>query len=251
GACTTPHTTPTLGDGSHTFQARALDPAGNIDASPAGRTFSVDTTPPDTSITTGPAEGSVSAVTTPAFGFASTEAGSTFVCAVDTGAVAACASPLTTPALTDGPHVFAVKATDAVGNADQTAVLRNFTVLRPLTFSTGKAGKVRVSKSRGASLKEPTATCPAGTPACTVVLTASAKLSRSKKAKRVSIGSKTKQLAAGATGKLSFTLSSKAFKALKKLKRLSVSLTIVGTHGTLKVTKKASVTLLAPAKPKR
>jgi subtilisin family serine protease len=41
-ACTSPHRTATLADGQHTFEARALDAAGNPDASPAAWTFTVE-----------------------------------------------------------------------------------------------------------------------------------------------------------------------------------------------------------------
>ena len=49
-ACSSPHTTATLGDGAHTFEVRATDAAGNVDPSPAAafgsasRAFTVSTT---------------------------------------------------------------------------------------------------------------------------------------------------------------------------------------------------------------
>jgi Tol biopolymer transport system component len=41
-ACTSPHTTNSLGNGSHRFEVRAIDRAGKTDASAASRSFSVD-----------------------------------------------------------------------------------------------------------------------------------------------------------------------------------------------------------------
>jgi len=45
-ACTSPKEYTNLGDGTHSFAVRATDQAGNIDPSPATRSWIVDTTPP-------------------------------------------------------------------------------------------------------------------------------------------------------------------------------------------------------------
>ena len=42
-ACTSPRTSRVLADGEHTFSVRAIDAAGNVDPTPATRTFTVDT----------------------------------------------------------------------------------------------------------------------------------------------------------------------------------------------------------------
>ena len=43
-ACASPMTTAPLSDGAHEISVRAVDPAGNIDATPASRSFVTDAT---------------------------------------------------------------------------------------------------------------------------------------------------------------------------------------------------------------
>ncbi|MFQ3684702.1 choice-of-anchor D domain-containing protein [Roseiflexus sp.] len=124
--CTSPFTITGLTDGSHTFSVRAIDAAGNVDATPASRTWTVDATPPDTTITGGPSEGSTTGPTV-SFTFSS-EAGATFQCQVDGGLFTGCTSPYTITGLTDGSHTFRVRAIDAVGNVDPTPATRTWTV---------------------------------------------------------------------------------------------------------------------------
>jgi hypothetical protein len=126
--CTSPQPYTGLPDGSHTFQVRATDAAGNPDTSPASRTFTVDTTPPDTSITSGPANGSTTTDDTPTFAFSSTGGGTGFECRVDSDPFGPCTSPVTTGPLGDGSHTFDVRAIDAAGNFDPSAASRAFTV---------------------------------------------------------------------------------------------------------------------------
>ncbi len=124
--CTSPFTITNLTDGSRTFNVRAIDAAGNIDATPASRTWTVDATPPDTTITGGPPESSTTASTV-SFTFSS-EAGATFQCQVDGGSFTGCTSPYTITSLTNGSHTFRVRAIDAVGNIDPTPATRTWTV---------------------------------------------------------------------------------------------------------------------------
>jgi hypothetical protein len=85
-----------------------------------------DCTPPDTIIDSGPT-GTVTD-TAPTFTFHSDEQPSTFECSLDGAAMQPCTSPLTSAPLSDGPHTFAVQATDASSNTDPTPAVRSFMV---------------------------------------------------------------------------------------------------------------------------
>ncbi len=123
--CTSPFTTGSLSDGSHTVSVRATDMAGNTATDSV--TVTVDTTAPQTTITAHPA--SLDNDTTPSFSFSSNEGGSTFECQIDSGSWTTCTSPLTvSPALSDGPHTFSVRATDASGNTDATPASYTWTI---------------------------------------------------------------------------------------------------------------------------
>jgi hypothetical protein len=84
-----------------------------------------DETPPDTAIESQPA--SPTKDNRPAFGFVSTEPG-TFECRVDEEAFAPCVSAHTLDTLSDGAHVFEVRATDGAGNVDPSPATHSFVV---------------------------------------------------------------------------------------------------------------------------
>jgi hypothetical protein len=128
--CTSPQTYNNLTNGSHTFSVYAVDQATNPDATPATASWTVnaappDTTPPDTTITSGP--GGLNNIAQPSVEFTSTEAGSTFQCAVNGGLFAACSSPNILGALVDGAITFDVRAIDPAGNVDPTPALLSWT----------------------------------------------------------------------------------------------------------------------------
>jgi hypothetical protein len=129
-ACTSGVSYSGLALGSHTFQVRATDAAGNQDASAASYTWQVqapaDTTAPDTTITTQPP--ATTTVTSASFSFSSSETPSTFQCQLDSGAYAACTSPQTYGSLAAGSHTFRVRATDAAGNQDASPATYTWTV---------------------------------------------------------------------------------------------------------------------------
>jgi Bacterial Ig-like domain (group 3) len=119
-ACTSPQNYSGLAEGSHTFQVRAIDAAGNVDASPASFSWVVDTVAPDTSIDSNPSNPSNSS--SASFGFSGSDPGgsgvASFECKLDGGSFAACTSPQNYSGLAEGSHTFQVRAIDAAGNVD-------------------------------------------------------------------------------------------------------------------------------------
>jgi hypothetical protein len=122
--CTSPVTHSGLELGSHTFRVRATDSSGNVDPTPATHSWTIvfvappDTTAPETTIDSAPS--SLSIERDASFTFSSSEAGSTFECALDGAPFAACTSPSSYTGLAVGSHTFAVRASDAAGNVDVT-----------------------------------------------------------------------------------------------------------------------------------
>jgi subtilisin family serine protease len=105
-----------LAPGPHSFAVRSRDPRGNVDPTPATRSFSVESDAPSTEITSRPrrrtrARGA-------SFKFRSTEPGSTFECRLDGRPFKPCASPRRFRQVPAKRHRFQVRATDPVGNAD-------------------------------------------------------------------------------------------------------------------------------------
>lgn len=143
--CTSPTTLMGLSDGSHTFQVRAKDFNGNVDPSPAGFAWVVDTTAPDTSILTNPTNPTTALDAT--FTFSGNDgAGSgiaSFECKLDMGAFGACTSPQTYMGLSLGSHTFMVRAIDNAGNPDATPA--SFT----WTINGASVGPVTVTSTAG------------------------------------------------------------------------------------------------------
>lgn len=117
-----------------------------------------DEDPPETFITAGPAQGLPTTDTTPSFSFSADEAGSTFSCAVDPvdiGDFEPCNSGIQLGPLADGAYTFAVFATDAAGNDDETPAERTFFVdsepseIGVLTQKAGSAGCLAAESHQG------------------------------------------------------------------------------------------------------
>jgi hypothetical protein len=121
-ACLSGQTYSGLADGSHTFQVRAIDGAGNVDATPASFTWVVDTTAPDTTITSNPSN--PTGTGTASFSFVGNDGSgsgiASFECKLDTASFVACTSPQALSGLADGSHTFQVRAKDSVGLTDPT-----------------------------------------------------------------------------------------------------------------------------------
>lgn len=133
-SCSSPQPYSGLADGSHTFRVRATDGVGNVDATPATQTWTVDTVAPNTTIASGPT-GAVHSRSA-SYAFASSEPSSTFRCQLDAAAWTGCTSPQPYSGLTDGPHTFRVQAIDAAGNVDGTPASQTWTV-DPIAFADG------------------------------------------------------------------------------------------------------------------
>jgi len=128
-ACSSPRTYSGLAAGTHTFRVRAIDTAGNVDPTPAERTWTIqqasDTTPPETTIDSGPS--GTTTDTTATFTFSANEP-ATFECSLNGSAWTACTSPRTYTGLAVGTHTFGVRAIDTAGNVDPTPAERTWTI---------------------------------------------------------------------------------------------------------------------------
>jgi hypothetical protein len=133
-SCTSPRSF-TLGDGPHSFAARARDTLGQVDPSPAMRGWTVDATPPAVAITQAPGDPSNSATGT--FAFSSGDPTASFACQIDGAGFAPCSSGFTSASLADGSHTFTVRATDPVGNAATAAFTWTIDTVAPAVTITG------------------------------------------------------------------------------------------------------------------
>jgi Ca2+-binding RTX toxin-like protein len=142
-ACTSPHSYGSLSEGQHTLHVRAVDGAGNADATPASFPWTVDTTPPDTSVDSAP--DAVTAATSASLGYSGDSLGGTalrgYECRLDEAAFAACGSRGETFSdLAAGEHSFEVRAVDEARNVDASPARATWTVdlTAPKTTITGR-----------------------------------------------------------------------------------------------------------------
>ncbi|MBW3592701.1 MAG: PASTA domain-containing protein, partial [Actinobacteria bacterium] len=137
--CASPKSYSGLGDGSHTFDARAVDAAGNVDATAASHTWTIDTTAPSGALTA-PADGAVVAddveVSADAsdagsdvanVAFEVKPSGDSSFSVVATDSTSPYAATWTSTSAPDGPAELRVVVTDGAGNAF-TSAIRTVTV---------------------------------------------------------------------------------------------------------------------------
>ncbi|MEA2219012.1 MAG: hypothetical protein QOJ35_1638 [Solirubrobacteraceae bacterium] len=269
--CSSPHTTSPLPDGELVFEVRATDAAANTGGS-ATRSFALDTVAPAVSIVDGPADPTSDA--TPTFAFSSDDPGASIACrtgtALEPGTFAPCTSPYTAPALTDGAHVFEVRATDAAANAGGAS--RSFTVdtrppapppttgsdapllsaavsppapppaalvvpavpAAPPTIGAGTRLTVRVAADGTVRLARPRIGCPNAPPACTVSATA--------RRGSAQIASARTTIAPGSSVTLRFKLNRRARLALTRSHRFAGTVRITARHAGASASRTLRVT---------
>jgi hypothetical protein len=128
-ACSSPLNVASTREGQHTLLVQAIDPEGNVDATPAQVSWLVDLTAPDTVISSRArhAHRGVLRVS-----FSGVDAGGVarFQCRVDGGAWRRCRSPYRTRRLARGVHVVEVRAIDRAGNVDPSPAGESFRIRR-------------------------------------------------------------------------------------------------------------------------
>jgi hypothetical protein len=207
GACTDPKAFSSLVLGGHTVSARAIDVAGNIDPTPATRSWTVqapaDTTAPDTTIGSGPSGTTTS--TGASLEFTSTESGSTFQCSLNSGSWAPCTSPKAYGSLAVGSHTFSVKATDAAGNTDATPATRSWTVQATEGGGGGGGAGCTQTLSSGANLSNAVSSASGGAVICLGSGSYSLNVSKANKSSMVTV-----KAAAGASPTLGYSMLNQA-----------------------------------------
>ena len=129
--CSSPTTYNAQLNGSYTFEAISISPAGPVERTPARFNFKVRLLYPQTMITSTPA--STIGVTSATFAFKSSSAGATFACRLalvgsPPPAFNTCPSPVTYVQLSDGTWKFEVQSTGAHGVTDPTPASYQFTI---------------------------------------------------------------------------------------------------------------------------
>ncbi|MFM6929191.1 MAG: beta strand repeat-containing protein [Bdellovibrio sp.] len=117
-ACVSPKVYGSLADGAHSFGVRAIDTAGNVGATVATYSWTVDLTTPIASINSGP--DSITNSTSATFGFSANPPPSGSIsgyeCKLDAAAWSSCSSLKSYSGLAQGTHTFQVRSIDNNSN---------------------------------------------------------------------------------------------------------------------------------------
>lgn len=133
--CSSPYSHSALANGSHTFQVRGYDSAGNASA-PATYSWFIDTRAPQVQITSQPAKETNQVNANFQFVASDNETAIQLVeCRVDSGAYQTCNNSMTFNNLAEGNHRFDVRATDLAGNVSPVASYTWFIDLTAPTLS--------------------------------------------------------------------------------------------------------------------
>ncbi|MDQ1713440.1 MAG: large repetitive protein, partial [Frankiaceae bacterium] len=125
--CTSPVARTDVPDGAHTFEVRARDKAGNLDASPGRFPFAVDTTAPDSTITSGPP--AVTRENVGTFEYSATDAIAGvdhLECSFDDEPFFECTTPYVATDRGDGIHNLRIRGVDNLGNVEGTPARRQW-----------------------------------------------------------------------------------------------------------------------------
>jgi hypothetical protein len=124
--CSAPTAYSALSEGRHRFRVRARDAVGNVDPTPASRTWRIDAEPPRTTLDLLEVRAPRRAVVVR---FSANERGATFECSLDRSAWIACESPQRYARLRPGAHSFRVRARDVARNIDRSPAVRTWSLL--------------------------------------------------------------------------------------------------------------------------
>ena len=236
-SCTSGHALTFSTQGAHSLAVRGTDRSGNVDATPAVRTFSVDSVEPVATLSSRKLDTRGAGYE---WTFASNEAGSSFVCSLDNAPFTACAPPLITNTA-PGRHGFDVRAVDPAGNTSN-GKGSNWTtgpILAPTLTLGAPPAAIKTLRSKGLSVPVTTNGPSQVTGALFITAATAKKLKLGKK--RIQIGSGTGQV--NGTGKLVLKLKTKYKAKLRKVKRFAATISISATNAGGTTTKTRLVTL--------
>jgi DNA-binding beta-propeller fold protein YncE len=225
-SCSSPHTTTTLADGTHTFEVRATDPADNTDPTPATRTFTVVVSPPDSDGDGVP--------------------DSSDACPAVTGTMGNGCPAVIPPLDSDGDQVpntsdaCPMVAGTAANGCPPEAGKDSPSVNEPAIGGPRSVRALRVSQKRSFMLPKQSVDCSGSGPSCVV------RTSITVVGKRVKLGGSSFKVKTGKKRKVSAKLTRKGLKLIRRKRQIKARITITVSRGTTTAQKTVRLTLKAP-----